>query len=118
MWNELFRTRKNTTVEYYPPKVLSSTITRRQKAEGRRVQRGNNSPKKEQLFGGINLTINTGEFGAKSSLDITQQLRSSPPTFEGSETENLKDYVIWLAEKGHMSFEHGHVTREALAREG
>ena len=118
MWNELFRTRKDTTVKYCPPEVLSSAITRRQKAEGRRVQRGDNSPKKEQLFGGINLTINTGEFGAKSSLGVAQQLRSSPPTFEGSETENLKDYVIWLAEKGHVSFEHGRVAREALAREG
>ena len=94
MWNELFRTRKDTTVKYCPPEVLSSAIARQQRAEGRKVQRGDNSPKKEQLFGGINLTINTGEFGAKSSLGTAQQLRSSPPTFEGSETENLRDYVI------------------------
>ena len=118
MWNELFRTRKDTTVKYCPPEVLSSAIARRQKAEGRRVQRGDNSPKKEQLFGGINLTINTGEFGAKSSFGVAQQLRSSPLTFEGSETENLRDYIIWLAEKGHVSFEHGRAAREALAREG
>ena len=37
-WNELFRSRKDTTIEYCPPKVLSSALTRRQKAEGRKVR--------------------------------------------------------------------------------
>ena len=67
------------------------------------------SPRKEQVFGGINLTINTGEFrGAQQLGGHVADLHSSPPTFEGSEIQNLRDYLDWLIEKGHTSFKLGH----------
>ena len=45
-------------------------------------------------------------------------LRSSPPTFKGSEMQNLRDYMAWLIATGHTSREFGEAARDAFVREG
>ena len=104
MWNELIRSRKGVTIDYCPQEVLAGAVSRKQKAEGKKRQK-DSSPRKDQPFGGLKLIIKNGSSGGVGQG--VDPLRSSPPTFEGSETKNLTDYLNWLVDKGHVSFLNG-----------
>lgn len=107
--NEMIRSKKDVTIEHCLQEVLANAVNRRQKAEGKKARGGSGGlPRKEQPFGGIDLTINTGEYrGGPHSATHTTELRSSPPTFEGSEMQNLRDYMAWLIATGHATRELG-----------
>jgi len=57
--------------------------------------------------------------GAPITLGQQQeQLRSSPLTLKGSEVKNLREYLAWLVEKGHLSDEHGRQAQLSLSQSG
>ena len=106
--------------EIPPPKVLATALSRRSKHSSRKGRQ--ESPRKDLsqgLLNGLNLIINTGNSGGlKYALAQPEQLRSSPPFYEGSETENLREYLNWLIAKGHISVAHGGSAKLALSRAG
>ena len=118
VWNEAIQV-KRTSVEQPPPDILTAIIARRSKAKGRAAQ---TSPTRTTSTVGNTYIISSGggPIPAFPTLGFgaSDHHRSSPPTFEGSEIENIKEYLGWLIRKGHILSELGDRARSALLAEG
>jgi hypothetical protein len=101
------------------PEVLANLFQRRQKTKAKEGKEGvggligsylpSQTVQYFYIRGGFGSIISGG------SRDNT--LRSSPPAFEGSETQNLQDYLTWLVEKGHLNDMISGLAQDSLMRE-
>lgn len=125
VWNEAIRAGR-TTVSSPPTETIAAIIARRNKAKGRAAQ---TSPTKATSTAGNTYIISgAGPVGPSLPSGLPglaghfwgapDSLRSSPPVLEGSEVNNLKEYLDWLIGKGHLQADQGRQTKTALLAEG
>ena len=118
VWNEGIQAGR-ASLECPPADMIAGIIARGSKAKGKA---SNISPAKVTSTAGNTYIISGGgdHIPAIPGLGWGTQnhLRSSPPSVEGSEVDNLKEYIYWLIRKGHISSDLGERARSALLAEG
>lgn len=116
-WNEQVRTGK-WDMKSPPPEVLANLFQRRQKAKAKEGREGVGGLIRSHLPGQTVQHFHIGSgFDGISGRSRDDILRSSPPAFEGPETQNLQDYLTWLVEKGHLNDIVGGLAQDSLMRE-
>ena len=112
VWNEAIRGDR-ATVSMPPVEVIATCTERRSKQQGKKVA----SPSKHSSTPAPTvININAG-VGVGNGM-LVPELRSSPPAFDGSEVDNLHQYLTWLIQRRHLQGSLGVAARNALAADG